>query len=245
MDDIAASAEPICPTINDQGGCSVGIFAARKAFSSLLGKNLDRQAVSDEARRLSREKGLEYKRRKIAEMQTKVLPIEQLSDIPEVTFARLWSMAWSSRSLELLLSLFGENGFYEDKRFDMQASGRAALRELFARVFHESDTSLVVKGIGLSRDSTVFDWIRTGTRLMGVDLPRPYEFWGQSVLQFTSNRVLTCEETWDVGDGLMYALMHMRGAPRTGSEKLEPGDIVLEEHRVRLNGVWVDRKASR
>jgi SnoaL-like domain len=217
LDEIAASAEPICPTINDQGGRSIGIFAARKTFSSLLGKNLDWQAITDQARRLSREKDLEHKHRRIAEMETKILPIEQFSDIPQVMFARIWSAAWSSRDLELLLSLFGENGLYEDKRFDRQASGRAALRELFATAFHASDMSLIVKGIGLSPDSTVFDWIRTGTRLMGVELPRRYEFWGQSVVRFTSNRVLSCEETWNVGDGLMYVLANMRRTPRAES----------------------------
>jgi hypothetical protein len=237
LDELAASEKGISPRMDDQSGRTEAIFAASRGFSALLkAQDLDWQAVRDGARTMSEQKRERLEMSDAARKETELLPVEVLGESRLANFVRLWSHAWSSRKLELLLSLFCDDGEYRDLRFDINISGKAELRQYFATVFHKSDLSLEVKRIGLS-DPTKLEWVRRGARLLGVSLPRQYEFWGQSGITFTSDRILSCEDQWDVGDGIMYVLMNMKnpGPPRQGG-------IVVNDDRVIIDGVSVPRR---
>jgi hypothetical protein len=198
---IADSGESRCPAFDGSNDRRIARQVAKAAFAGLMQKNLEWQAVRDAARRLAGES-------RSAASETRFLEIETLGDIPEVTFARDWCAAWSSRNVERLLSLFGDDGIFSDAGFEVGASGKPQLRKLFAGIFHSSDMPLSVEQIKLSPDSIVLKWMRRGTRLHGVAFSRDrYDLPGLSRIEFSGGRVAICEDTWATTDGLMHVLL--------------------------------------
>ncbi len=198
---IANSDERRCPAFDGTNDRRIARHVANAAFAGLMQKNLDWQTVRAEARRLAGES-------RSATSETKFSAIETLGDSPEVAFAREWSAAWSSRSVERLLALFCDDGIFGDAGFEVCASGKPQLRELFAGIFHSSDMLLSVEQIKLSSDCMVLKWMRRGTRLHGVAFSQDrYDFPGASRIELNCGRVAICEDTWETTDGMMHVLL--------------------------------------
>jgi SnoaL-like domain len=198
---IAYSDERRCPAFDGTNDRRIARDMATVAFAGLMQKNLDWQAVRDEARRLAGES-------RSAAGEAKFSAIETLGETPETTFARDWSAAWSSRNVERLLSLFCDDGIFSDAGFEVCASGKPQLRKLFGAIFHSSDMPLSVEQIKLSPDCMVLKWMRRGTRLHGVAFSRDrYDFPGASRIELSGGHVAICEDTWETTDGMMHVLL--------------------------------------
>jgi hypothetical protein len=198
---IADSDERRCPAFDGNNDRRIARQMANVAFAGLIQKNLDWQAVRDEAGRLAGES-------RSGASETKFLPIETVGDTRETAFARDWSAAWSSRNVERLLALFCDDGIFSDAGFEMCASGKPQLRKLFAGIFHSSDMALSVEQIKLPPDYMVLKWMRRGTRLHGVAFSRDrYDFPGSSRIELSGGRVAICEDTWETTAGMMQVLL--------------------------------------
>jgi hypothetical protein len=160
----------------------------------------------------------------------------------ESEFAGRWAIAWSSRNLEQLLSLYLDNGSYINPYLRLSANGRRELRQLFANMLHGSNFLIESARAYRENGRLIIRWTRTGTltdRLKALSKNRLISFGGQSMTAIVGGRVWACEDDWsDLGRALEGVLL---GGNQNRALQERPGEISSTKTDVYIGGLRIPR----
>lgn len=196
LDWVANSDRPIMPPIESGLFTPQEVFAVTFSFTKLLNGELEWQVIREEAARLSAGKVETDQTREECEHATAFISLSELRNPPVTAFVRQWSEAWNSRNLEVLVSLFSENGIYIDVSSHKEASGHGELRRLFSNMFHQERMKLEITEVSVMLTPTLFvlSWIKTPPPVAPAgDLREPLR--GCSVLELQGCRLIQCVDS--------------------------------------------------
>jgi hypothetical protein len=225
----------------DPGFDAIKHFVMKRAFTTLLGAEIDWERIKREAAKLVEEIEEIRVAPEQAREATRWIPLNECNRIFDYIG---WVSAWSLGYLEKLLGYFAEEAVFEDRTFGWMAGGKAELRGLFSDLFHSWGLGMRVR-LASSAPSTGEvnpDWTRVGNRmrcngdtvleLSGAQLS------GNTRLLIQFGKFCRCTDTWSTSE-----LERVIGNCVGFKDHRTPMTVVNTQAAVIINGIRVPKAA--
>jgi len=202
--DIASSAKPIIPSFCDSSGGGSEVYLAKRILQRLIQAPLDWQKIREHAERLALERERLEEQSEQAYADTRWIKFSDLGDGWLTTLSLNWTAAWNSRNVNLFVSLFAENGSYDNPKLGRSVRGSAQIRKVFSELIRLRKTSMIIEGICL--EPFIMKWTRA-VQVLNQSKPSDLIFAGESLFQFAGNRILHCGDTWSLDTDQLSEIM--------------------------------------